>query len=70
MPLAALHIEINDLFKSYIPLAITIQKRVKQHKAARAVHNEPHEAFVLGINAAPGSGKSTLVYVCYVCMRV
>ena len=37
VPLAALHIETNDLFKSYIPLAINIQKRVRSHRQIRQV---------------------------------
>ena len=58
MPIAALNLHVVDLWKEYIPLALNIAQRYEAYRAT-----SPQSAFVLGINAPPGSGKSTLVQV-------
>jgi pantothenate kinase len=57
-PLATLGLSSVDLWKGYIPLACLLLEKWHAHKAS----GRPG-AFVLGINAGPGSGKSTLVQV-------
>lgn len=57
-PLCALGLGRTDLWKGYIPLALMLKERLEEHR----LENDG-SAFVLGINAPPGSGKSTLVQV-------
>ncbi|CAE8621325.1 unnamed protein product [Polarella glacialis] len=59
-PLATLGLSSVDLWKGYIPLACLLLEKWQAHKASSG---EEGGAFVLGINAGPGSGKSTLVQV-------
>ncbi len=56
-PLCALGLGRTDLWKGYIPLALLLKERLEEHRQLT------DGAFVLGINAPPGSGKSTLVQV-------
>ena len=56
-PLSKLGIERCDLFKGYVPLALNVYERMEQQRRAAT------EAFVLGINAPPGTGKSTLIQI-------
>merc|ERR1712166_825231 len=58
-PLAALNLSTVDLWKGYIPLATLLRRKWLEH---RDDPNKPG-AFCIGINAGPGSGKSTLVQV-------
>lgn len=57
-PLSALGLGSCDLWKGYIPLATLIVKRWQQHRASGCTG-----AFVVGINAPPGSGNSTLLQI-------
>jgi pantothenate kinase len=59
VPLATLGLGKCDLWKGYIPLALLIHEKMLEKKRS----NNSEGAFVLGINAPPGSGKSTLVQV-------
>jgi pantothenate kinase-related protein Tda10 len=56
VPLSALNLELHELWRVYIPLAMIIDDLICEHE--RIV---PNKAFVLGIHAPPGCGKSTLV---------
>ena len=55
VPLAALHLEYHELWRVYLPMAMIIDDLATTHAAKN------NRAFIVGINAAPGSGKSTLV---------
>lgn len=57
-PLANLGLWMLDLWKSYIPLAIHLNKLLVNRQEAGE-----EGAFVVGINAGPGSGKSTMIQV-------
>ena len=59
-PLCALGLGRTDLWKGYIPLALLLKERIEER---RRQPDWDGAAFVLGINAPPGSGKSTLVQV-------
>merc|ERR1712232_176693 len=52
------------------PLALRINKEVRDHKRMLEESNRPHSAFCLGIYAAPGSGKSTLVKLLVFLLKV
>ena len=68
MPLASLNIDLADLWKSYLPLALALHQRRERH-AARQRAAGTDEAFVVGLNAPPGCGKSTLVQLLRVLLR-
>ena len=55
VPLAALHLEYHELWRVYLPVAMILDDLATAH-AKRS-----NRAFIVGINAPPGSGKSTLV---------
>jgi uridine kinase len=55
VPLAALHLEYHELWRVYLPMAMIIDDLATIHAAKNS------RAFIVGINAPPGSGKSTLV---------
>lgn len=56
VPLSALGLELHELWRVYIPLAMIIDDLICEHDLTT-----PEKAFILGINAPPGSGKSTFV---------
>ena len=68
MPLATLDIDVADLWKSYLPLALALHKKRQAHAAAQAAAGTD-EAFVVGLNAPPGCGKSTLVQLLRTLLR-
>ncbi len=69
VPLAGLNIHITDLWKHYLPLACSIHARYEAFLAKRREAGEPREAFVVGLNAPPGCGKSTLVQLLRVLVK-
>ena len=64
-PLARLGIERVDLFKGYVAVALNIFERMGARADAGG-----EGAFVLGINAPPGTGKSTLVQILLFLVRL
>ena len=68
VPLATLNIDVADLWKSYLPLALALHKKRQAHAAAQAAAGTD-EAFVVGLNAPPGCGKSTLVQLLRTLLR-
>ena len=68
VPLATLDIDVADLWKSYLPLALALHKKRQAHAAAQAAAGTD-EAFVVGLNAPPGCGKSTLVQLLRTLLR-
>ncbi len=69
VPLAGLNIHVTDLFKHYLPLACSLHERYSAFRAAKLAAGGPHEAFVVGLNAPPGCGKSTLVQLLRLLLR-
>lgn len=57
IPLSALHLELTELWRVYLPLALLIRDMVARER------QRSNKAFVLGINAPAGAGKSTLVQI-------
>ena len=56
MPLASLNLDLTDLWKSYLPLAIALHQKRLDHVATQPARGGPGgpEAFVVGLNAPPG----------------
>ena len=69
VPLAGLNIHVTDLFKHYLPLACSLHERYTAFRAAKLAAGGSHEAFVVGLNAPPGCGKSTLVQLLRLLLR-
>lgn len=69
VPLAGLNIHVTDLWKHYLPLACSINERYEAFRKSQRDEGKPAEAFVVGLNAPPGCGKSTLVQLLKVLLR-
>ena len=69
VPLAGLNIHVTDLWTHYLPLACSLHERYLGHCKKWAAAGGEREAFVVGINAPPGCGKSTLVQLLKLLLR-
>jgi len=63
-PLAVLELSLSDLWKAYIPLALMLYDEYVKFRQSNDT------TWVVGINAPPGSGKSTLVQILKLLMEV
>ena len=58
VPLSALNLQLHEIWRVYIPLAMILHDLANAH-----ARDFPNKAFLLGLNAPPGCGKSTLVQI-------